>query len=374
MDSKIRILSYQNAQNFGAVLQAYGLQQTLKGLGYTDVSFINYNPSYLRNRYLVFPKKWLCPPEKGFQNAIRYYINLPFKIFNRYLRNQRFNKSRKALISQTGKQIQNINGINGICCNYLILGSDQIWSTWITGTPDPVFYGKGDYKGLKRIISYAPSTELSSFDNKYNSNIIQEYIGGIDCLSVREISVKEKIYELTGRNAFVCADPTILCGKEYFDQIIKRRVVKAEYILVYAYDNGAQLIQDIIRTIPQYEQYEVHYIAFGCSGARETFSKTSHNEILIEDFLSLFKYASYVVTNSFHGLVFSLLFNNRFAVAFEPGKSARCESLLQQIDASDKMVHRTNDVNWNSFDFDHINEKMEAIREYSKQFIINSLS
>ena len=54
---RIRLLSFQNAHNFGAVLQAYGLQQTIKTLGFTNVKFINYNPKYLSDRYNPFQKK-----------------------------------------------------------------------------------------------------------------------------------------------------------------------------------------------------------------------------------------------------------------------------------------------------------------------------
>lgn len=54
---KIRLLSYQNAHNYGAVLQAYGLQSVLKEHGYDDVKFINYNPCYLSSRYIPIPLK-----------------------------------------------------------------------------------------------------------------------------------------------------------------------------------------------------------------------------------------------------------------------------------------------------------------------------
>ena len=373
MDLKIRILSYQNAQNFGAVLQAFGLQQTLRSLGYTDVSFINYNPDYLRKRYLVFPSKWFLSKEKGIRMIISFYINLPFKILNRWRRNRRFAISRKNLLEQTPVQYRFYKDISEIECNALILGSDQIWSTWITGVPDPVFFGKGNYVNLKRVISYAPSTELSTFENDSTIKIIADYLNGIDCLSVREETVKEKLSALFGRNAQVCVDPTILCGKEVFDRISSKRKIENNYILVYSYNNGAKPIQDIILTIPELEKYEVHYISFGCSGLRETFSKYSHNEICIEDFISLFKYASYVVTNSFHGLVFSLLFNTKFAVAYEAGKSARCESLLSQIGCINKMILSKDDVDWEAFDYDYINKRMEELRNQSKEFLLNSL-
>lgn len=373
MNLKIRILSYQNAQNYGAVLQAYGLQQVIKSLGFKDVLFINYNPDYLKKRYLVFPSKWYLPKEKGIRMILSFYINLPFKLLNRWRRNRKFSISRKKLLEQTPKQYKSYSDFKEIECNALILGSDQIWSTWITGLPDPVYFGKGDYVGLKRIISYAPSTELSTFDNPDVVNIVSEYIKGIACLSVREESVRKKLEDLFRIDARVCVDPTILCGKASFDRIATKRNIKKNYILVYSYNNYSDLIQGLIRSIPEYTQYEIHYIGFTPSGARSTFDRRCHNEISVEEFVSLFKYASYVVTNSFHGLAFSLLYNRKFSVAYEEGKSTRCESLLLQLNALDKLVHDAGEMNWDTFEYDKINEKMETIREESRQFLINSL-
>lgn len=373
MEDKVRILSYQNAQNYGAVLQAYGLQQVIKNLGFEDVKFINYNPDYLKNRYLVFYEQWYRPKVWSVKNALHYYINLPFKIASRVIKNNAFNKSRARLLSQTEQHYRCLDDFVNVSCDYLVLGSDQIWSTWITGGPDPVFYGKGMYKGLKKRISYAPSSELSTFNNLDNIKIIGEYLSNIDCISVREKPVCKLLEEKLGISSKVCVDPTILSGRTHFDQIASERKIKKDYILVYAYNNYSDFIQSLIKTVPEYEKYEIHYIAFGTSGIKALFDRKCHNESSVEEFVSLFKYASYVVTNSFHGLAFSLLFNRKFTIAYEEGKSSRCESLLQQIDASDKMVHQTSEVNWRKFDFSHINEKLETIREDSKQFLINSL-
>lgn len=169
--SIVRILSYQNAQNYGAVLQAYGLQQVIKSLGFEDVQFINYNPDYLRKRCLVFPSKWYLPKEKGIRMILSFYINLPFKLLNRWRRNRQFSISRKKLLEQTPKQYKSYSDFKEIECNALILGSDQIWSTWITGLPDPVYFGKGDYIGLKRTISYAPYLHPNIFRKIINKLI-----------------------------------------------------------------------------------------------------------------------------------------------------------------------------------------------------------
>lgn len=373
MGEKVRIISFQNAQNYGAVLQAYGLQQVIKSLGYEDVLFINYNPDYLRNRYLVFSSKWYKPRERSVKHVICYYLNLPFMIMNRWKRNRMFNNSRKRLIAQTKKQYTCLEDFVNVPCDYLVLGSDQIWSTWITGDPDPVYYGKGDYKGIKKIISYAPSSELSTFSSPENRSMIKEFLKRIDCISVRENTICKLFEEKFEISSKVCVDPTILSGRAPFDKIATKRNIQRDYILIYSYSNYSELIQDLIKTVPEYEKYEIHYIAFGSSGLRSILDRKNHNEISVEEFVSLFKYASYIITNSFHGLAFSLLFNRKFSVAYEEGKSSRCESLLFQINTSDKLIRHAREMNWESFNFDMINEKLETIREDSKLFLINSL-
>lgn len=376
MDKKksIRILSYQNAQNFGALLQAYGLQLTFKQLGFVDVKFLNYNPKYLSDRYLVFKWRTLVPSSINPKHIIGHYINLPFSILNQIRRNYKLNLSRKRLIKQTSKELHTIDDIEGINCDCLVCGSDQIWSTWLTGSPDEVFYAGGKYNGKPYSFSYAPSTELSTFENEQFVETIKCYLDNFDSISVREESVQTILKKLTGKDISLCVDPTILCGTEAYDEISVQNEIGKKYILVYAYNNKDTLIQNIIKTIPNYHDFEIHYISFVCSDFRNMFSHTFHAEISVEQFVSLFKYADYVVTNSFHGLAFSLLFQKDFVVAYEQGKSARVESLLKQIGRLDKLVKFANDAKWEKMDYTDINKKLQQIRNNSRDFIIRNLS
>lgn len=371
--SKVRILSFQNAQNYGAVLQAYGLQQALKGLGYEDVAFINYNPKYLRNRYLVFPKRWYAPHKRGLHFAISYYINLPFTTINRWKRNKRINQSRSKLLRQTKEQYLCLSDIDNVSCNYLVCGSDQIWSTWITGEPDPVFFGEGGYVGMHKRIAYAPSTELSSFNSPNHVKTIKKLIENFDHISVREESVRNVLFELTNKDISVCIDPTLLCGTEAFSLIAAPPIVKHKYILVYAYETSDVLIQAILKSIPSFEDYEVQYLTFSPSAFRASMKSNYHGEASIEQFVSLFKYASYVVTNSFHGLAFSLLFEKPFLVSYVDGKSTRTESLLKQLQLENLLIKDETQIKWELIDYDVVNNKLDSMRKESLSFLSNSL-
>ncbi len=370
---KVKILSYQNAYNYGAILQAYGLQKAVERLGFLDVSFINYFPSYLKSHYSVFPKGWFVPPTKTIRGFISYYINLPFWIVNKYRRYKSMDRSRRRMLNQSGPELNTIKDFKGIECDYLICGSDQIWSTWITGVPDPVFYAGGDYKKLICALAYAPSTELSTFSDIQNIETMKKLLGNFKYLSAREEAVQRKLIDLTGRDVCWCVDPTILCGAESFKNIASKKLVNNKYVLLYTYGEHP-LINEVINRIPDNDQLEIHIVSFGASGRWTLSSRKTHAEISVEDFLSYFLYASYVITNSFHGLAFSLLFRREFLVLYEESKSARCESLLHRVGCDSRMVKCVDDIRWTKVDFTEVHKNLENMRKDSENYLKKCLN
>ena len=370
---KIRILSFQNAQNFGALLQAYGLQKALEGMGYNDVAFLNYNPEYLKKRYQIFTKTNLGLKQYDPHYLLAWLANTPFYIINRLRKRRLFNKFRSRRLCITGSEFGSADSIRGIRCDYLICGSDQIWSSWITGGPDPVFYGAGNYSGLKNTFSYAASSEPSTYDDAESVDRIKVLLSNLSHISVREKLIQEILERISGREIELCVDPTLLCGIEKYDEIASRRKISKPYILVYAY-SVSKNIMDIVHSIPNYEDYEIHYISFGVSGLRESINRHYHLEVSIEDYLSLFKYASYIVTNSFHGLAFSLLYHKPFMVAYVKGLSTRCESLLSETGLSDRLIKDIKDAKWQQIDYEPVDVRISEMRQSSRAFLSKCLS
>ncbi|MDT3387874.1 MAG: polysaccharide pyruvyl transferase family protein [Bacteroidota bacterium] len=369
MNNRIRIISFQNAQNYGAILQAFGLMKTIEALGYSDVQFVNYNPLYLRNRYKVCSKRFFDTSNYSFKNKVKFWLTIPLLMVNRVRRNYILNQSRKRLLKQTRRVYHDVSDIKGIKCDLLICGSDQIWSTWITGKPDPVFYGVGGYVGVKRKISYAASSEISTFEKDDNIIILKDLLTNLDSISVREKAVKNAVQKIVDKDVYLCIDPTVLCGREHFSQIASVRQVSAPYILVYSYDIGDPDVHEIIHSIPFYQKYQVHYLSFGSTGLRGTISNNIHGEVSVEDYLSFFKYADYVVTNSFHGLAFSLLFEKPFNVAYKQGLTTRVESLLEQLNLQSRLVKNIGDVSWAPIDYDMVNAELRKVREDSISYL-----
>ena len=364
---KIRILSYQNAHNFGAVLQAYGLQQTIKSMGYEDVKFINYNPKYLSDRYNPFLKEHFTPSRK-ITGTIFKYANYPFFLLSCLKRNRKFRWSIKTMLEQTSIVIVDEKGLKNEEVDILICGSDQIWNTALTKEFDGVFFGKGPYKHLGYAASYAPSTELSSLTEE-KAKLLCGQLDVFKYISVREIPVRDRLQKYLTKEIKVCVDPTLLCGPQAFHRIASPRQEKKEYIVVYAYNPTDSIVLDLIKHIPNREKYVIHVVMLGEKGVLSLFKNNYHSAITVQDFLSYMKYASYVVTNSFHGLAFSLLFEKNFNVAYCEGKEVRCQSLLQQIGLNERMIRQESIIKWEDIDYRIINQRISEIRNDSLEYL-----
>ena len=371
MDKVIRIVSFQNAFNYGAVLQAYGLQQTLRKFGFKDVRFINYKPNYLMNRYKIFHIDYIKEIKQRFP-SLKPILNLPFKWLAVFMRNKQFEKSIRELLAQTKVVYTDYTRVNEEC-DVLICGSDQIWNKEITGEYDKMFFGYGNYSGLKKIISYAPSTEVSSYNDKSISEIAVLLLR-FDKISVRESHFRHFLTKYTNLHINICIDPTLLCGRDEYDRIASKRLIKNRYILVYAYDPYSKFIQDIILTIPNSSEYEIHYIYFGAAGIGTFLNRYIHDICSVNDFISLFKYASYTIVNSFHGLAFSLMFMKNFYVPYEDGKFERCLSLLETVGLTNRMIKRASDAEWEDIDYIGVNILIDKQRKSSEDFLLNTLN
>lgn len=368
-DIKIRILSYHNAHNYGAVLQAYGLQNVIKLLGYNDVKFLRYNPKYLSGRYVTYKTegagiKKLLSILKNILNTIRR----PFFYLSKERRNRSFDLSIYRMLLQTDKLILDESELKSEVCDVLICGSDQIWNTAITGNFDRVFFGYGDYLETPLKIAYAPSTETSSLDEQRIKEIVP-LLNNFNYLSVRENTLAEILQPLTEKNIEVCIDPTILCGREAYDKIaIKPK--RKKYIVVYAYNPQDKLIQDLIASVPNRNEYSVVILTLvHTSSMIDFFNPNIQSDITVEEFLGYFRYADYVVTNSFHGLAFSLIFQKNFNAAFVKNKSARLVSLMSQINLMNRYHYDNTNINWDKIDFSKVEEKMNILRTQSLHYI-----
>ena len=318
----IGIITYHRSISYGAFLQTYALNRYLKGLGH-DVKVIDYNPAHRDNKVCHWYKRFY-----GFhpQNLINIFHH---RCFSDYIRRYLPLTDRSY---RTLKELQD----DPPPMDAYICGSDQIWNpTHIGSGFDPSYFNCFGGPHIKRI-AYAASFGSSHIPEKYNQALCDN-VSGLDHLSAREKSACDLVTRITGRQCVHVLDPTLLIS-DYSELYKPERLIKKPYVLVFSLQDSA-LFQETLYTVKAASGLPFvfvgsHYKLWNYRG-RCRFCTPG-------DWLNLYANAKAVITNSFHGTVFSLKFKKPFISVGITGKmrdrNIRMSELLEMVQLSERFV------------------------------------
>lgn len=346
---KIGILTFHRAHNYGAILQAYALQEVLTNRGH-NVEFIDYQSSSLLKIYRWF--SWKRFVHKNISISIKE-LGLLSKRKMRHDRFQYFIQNKLAL----SKHSYNLQSYDAV-----IIGSDQVWNTTLTHGFDPMYWGVWNHQHTI-VASYAASMEDAIASDKKSE--IARFLKNFDYISVREKSIKEQLDPLTDKPIDVVVDPTLLLNREKWLDLGNKPIIEQDYLLLYQVRNN-HIALDIASKIAA--KLKLKLI---CLSARIDLGndKTTVSSGPLE-YLSLFRHAKFVVCTSFHGTVFSILYHVPFfSVILNDGKDARVINLLSQAGLSDRGVseyanHSLSPINW-----EYVDECIEKLRQKSMDYL-----
>ena len=353
---KIGILTFHCAHNYGAVLQAYCLQEELKSYGY-EVYIIDYRPKYLtKDIYRYSFKCWLSKSIKG---LIQKWTNEPFLIsarLKRYSGFEWFINNNLCLYDYNKKSIEEHFDV-------LVFGSDQIWNPEITGGKfDDIFFGINTNCHL---ISYAASTKYLPSKDK-DKNYLKTALSRFSSVSVREKELADKLTCLTNINIKTVLDPTLLCGHIFLNKFSKISKRKKTYIFIYELSHHAETIR-IANSISKQIDADIVELE-GSFSAQRLFQKDM--SVTPEEFVGYIANAACVLTTSFHGTALSIIFNKPFyAIRQNSSADGRIESILNAIGLQERFIKTGMDVRFENIDYTHANKKMERLRKQSKDFL-----
>lgn len=367
---KIGILTFHCAHNYGAVLQCYALQETLRGMGY-EVEVINYQPEYIRKVYKVINLQRIRSknPLKVIFKIIKELILLP----KRYKRHRAFNN----FINTKIKLSPGIFYLNKeIPSNYdrYVIGSDQVWNSLITNGFDPTFLGHFTFpKKSKKYISYAVSTESKAI-SKDSLSFLEESLKNFDAISVRENWIAQILQPLTKKEIHITIDPTLLINAEIWNKLIHKSYTKYPYILIYQVRENENTRRIANELCIQLKCKIIEIGAYVCTYKRAKDSRTII-DATPEDFLTLIKNASCVVTSSFHGTIFSILFKKDFyCLELNDGADSRSASLLSQLKLTNRLITKDETPSFSHVVYnDDIDKNIADLRAHSMAFLRNSL-
>lgn len=324
--SRVGILTFHTALNYGAVLQTYALQNFLKENGIEN-DIIDYQCPYIEKCYRPF-----FVSDGQIINSIVRGI-----LFGHIIRKKRrnFNNFVNSRLSLS-KKVYNTSDMNNIKGDYtyFITGSDQVWSPVSAGFDEMYFLPFAD-KNQK--YSYAASIGTSELSNEQKL-LFEQRLKDYELISVREENAKSLLTEMNlTKEIEVNVDPTLLLRKESWEALISKNEFTEPYLLIF---NVEKPINDVefAKKIAKNNNLKVVYIN------ERTIKKDSDiiykEAVSPEEFLSLFAHAEMVVTNSFHGTVFSIIFQKQFFVELDNKKlrNMRVESLLEQLGVKDREI------------------------------------
>lgn len=360
---RIGILTFHRAVNYGACLQAYALKRYIENKK-LDVQIIDYRSKYIEDLYSNPFSKGTTLKTK-IRNCITWNIQKE--------RNNKFNNFISEYLQCNEKtSIFDKSELKKIESSYdkIIVGSDQVWSTLCTSN-DTTYY-LDFLNDNKKKFSYAASFGIISNDF-HKSEKLKSLLSKFTGLSVRENIGYEVIKKMIGRESTLCVDPTFLLKQEDWKTLSMSSGMPSigeKYILVYSL-SMPQSIVDYAEDLSKKMKLKVIYFTLNNLFSLKNKRKVINGSPI--DFINYFANSQYVITNSFHGTAFSLIFNKDFTVFKNSNKkhdNSRLENILSLAGLKDRMINEGEKVFFEgNIDYSKVNNSMNAEIEKSKEYL-----
>ena len=340
---KIGILTFNFAQNYGAALQCYALSKILINLG-ADVSVMDYEPKYQRTGNAVFnnPLEVLKHEIPSNEKVVVFLksIILNARIPGKVLKKCRFYEFRKEYINETAllkTQEDVLMAANDFDC--IIVGSDQIWCKYLTGGSVDYVYFLKNVKCKKYTYAASAGSKFESADVQNAIVLLKDFVE----VSLRENTLLSQLIDEGIDNVRLDLDPTLLlCGNEW-SKLANRSKLKwtRKFILFYSLEKSDDVCE-AARKMQEYTGMMIIDISpINClSNSGLTVKKSKWISPI--DFLWYIQNASYVVTNSFHGNVFALLFGKPLVSVLNMSSPERVLSLFNLL-GIEQYLYRDNE-------------------------------
>ena len=367
---KVGIVTFFRAPNYGAMLQAYALCHYLKDRGH-EVEFIDYAFGNTRRIPL-----WKCFIVRNLHNCIDT-IRRKMKMY------VRFDIVHFADNIPRSQRVSTFESLKNLGKKYyaVIVGSDQMWNpVWCSESFLPIVMLDFVPKGVKRV-SYAVSFGTKVWRSEQNAEVAGRLLREFDAISVREESGVDLVRELSGREDVKWViDPTLLHTALFYKNLFNDECKKEnKYILSYVLDEWLNNddIESVLRLVKSCTAIkEVHTDKIPVKGVLSLVCKALRvqSKMSVGKWLSEIANADFVVTNSFHGTVFSILFHKPFLTipvsGSLSGMNERVVSLLTMVGLESRIVKledvnicigsRHNGINWAEVDRKLDSEKTKA--------------
>ena len=366
---KVGILTFHRAHNCGAMLQNYALQTVLKRLD-AEPETIDFNAIGEEHRFSRLSGL-------TFRQCIRRMIEFVFSVGIFDLRLARFNRFRKRNLKITGRVAA---GEWPSAFDFYIVGSDQVFQPNLTKQHLKEFLLEG--VPPEKRISYAASFGYESLPETFRTTF-KEGLSQFHAISVREESGARIIKKELGLDVpvDVVLDPTLLLDSSEYEKVETRVRVPEKYVLVYSIGGADAKLREVANDVANRMNAKVMFV----NACRRSYFRTPHDDLLAispDRLLYLVRHAAYVVTTSFHGVAFSLIYRRQFtAIIPKDSKVAgRIPALLDRLGIQDRAtaeispIERIREQYAIRIDYDSVGVRLGTLRKESLDFLQKSLT
>lgn len=365
---KIAIITQPLKYNYGGILQNYALQQTLRDMGH-EVETLEFLPGInsFKGRVVAFLKRlfFVLVDDEG-----RF-----LHIWKGLSSEQQLSQNTRCFIRKHISLKQRLNIPGPYDYDAYVVGSDQVWRPMYSNLDVAFLKFTEGWKNVKRI-AYAASFGTDTWEYSKGQTLkYSRLVKGFDGISVRELSGVKLCNDYLNVNAYHVLDPTLLHDKYFYVstlEIDKQKHSDGElfyYLLDYTTEK-----EQLIR----YVSSETQYRPFTVNSRVEDKTAPINERIQppIEKWVRSFMDAKIVITDSFHGMVFSLIFNIPFVVFYNPQRgNSRFLSLLSIFNQKHRLINSEHiDMKDVRKCFNEPNVDFSQYREQSYQFLTNYLS
>lgn len=357
---KVDLLTLHCIKNYGSVLQTYATEQLL-GRYFDEVETINFIRADANDETMM--EEW-TKDDQGAKKIVKKIGLYPMaqrykKVFNTFLEKYVHTTEQKYYCDEDFKKYP-------IKADAYCVGSDQVWnSSWNQGFLPAMFLEFAPDNAMKfAFCSSFGKTKLSDKEMEQAKPLLER----LNYISVRESTALPVLEDIGINGGIHLLDPTLLLSSDFWSKIAADRMVAEDYVLVYQLNPNSEFDKYASEFAKRKGMKLVHI------GMRMKDKKKDGKVFImpkVEEFLSLIKYASYVITDSFHGTAFSINFNREIVDIYPNEFSTRLHSILDWAGLLSRHLegYDNYEIADTPTNYAPINEKLEQERDKAMEYL-----
>ncbi len=352
---KIGIVTITGSSNYGNKLQNFAVQKILQEMGYDAETIIDL-------RFKKNPMSWLTyiKPIMHYVTRIKYVPSAHKKVLSFCWWSRHYIKWSPILIRKTEDEKKLNSRYDGF-----LVGSDQIWGPYCPWDSSELAFFT--FAERHKRIAFAPSFGTDTFPPERIGEY-RERLNGFNKLSVRESNGAEIIKSLTGKEAEVLVDPTMVLNRKYWDEIAEPVNLQAKYILVYTLGELTGEYSQYINSMAKENGYKIIDLM------KDNCFSTGHPGT----FVGLIKNANYIVTDSFHGSVFAMIYHKPLVMLRRKGNEnamfTRLENLMSLFQLEPDVKKSSDKIYFLKTDWKSVDTIMEREKQKSLNYLKSALA